>query len=154
MGVSALAWRLSLGHLGPGVRAVGYTADPGGPARGAGEYWEGGQRCVMLWPLPSCSNRGPLWILWRCLSSPRGKDELDSPQRTSLFPLSLLQGKNELDQLQKIFGLVGTPTEEAWPDVTKVRGLGQEPAGSPAGPCESILSPYNLIGRVSCLGTE
>lgn len=32
----------------------------------------------------------------------------------------LIQGKNEIDQLQHIFALVGTPSEESWPGVTKL----------------------------------
>jgi cyclin-dependent kinase 12/13 len=34
----------------------------------------------------------------------------------------LLQGKAEVDQLQLVFGLVGLPTEENWPDFKKLPG--------------------------------
>lgn len=39
-----------------------------------------------------------------------------------LLKAPLLPGRTELEQLQKIFRLVGRPTEECWPDVVTLPG--------------------------------
>jgi len=37
---------------------------------------------------------------------------------------AILQGKGELDQIQKIFTLMGTPTDESWPDFSSLPNAG------------------------------
>ena len=37
---------------------------------------------------------------------------------------AILQGKGELDQIQKVFALMGTPTDESWPEFTSLPSSG------------------------------
>ncbi|GMY15063.1 cyclin-dependent kinase G-2-like isoform X2 [Fagus crenata] len=48
----------------------------------------------------------------------------------------LFRGKNEIDQLGKIFQILGTPNEKIWPGLTKLRGVGP-----------NLKQPYNLLRK-------
>eukprot|EP00250_Pteridium_aquilinum_P012882 c21003_g1_i1 orf=383-3004(-) len=47
----------------------------------------------------------------------------------------LFNGKNELDQLDKIFKVLGTPNENIWPDFTKLPGV----------KCNFVKQPFNKL---------
>ncbi|XP_021968803.1 cell division control protein 2 homolog B-like [Helianthus annuus] len=57
----------------------------------------------------------------------------------------LFPGGSELDQLQSIYRVLGTPTEEVWPGVTR-RKMWNEDAPK--------LPPQNLASIVPSLGDE
>ncbi len=48
----------------------------------------------------------------------------------------LFPGENELDQLQKIFRILGTPTDEIWPGVTMLAGY---KASFPSHPAQPVI---------------
>ncbi|KAK4568944.1 hypothetical protein RGQ29_004382 [Quercus rubra] len=49
---------------------------------------------------------------------------------------ALFRGKNEIDQLGKIFQILGTPNDKIWPGLTKLRGVRP-----------NIKQPYNLLRK-------
>nr|POF20500.1 cyclin-dependent kinase g-2 [Quercus suber] len=49
---------------------------------------------------------------------------------------ALFRGKNEIDQLGKIFQILGTPNDKIWPGLTKLWGVRP-----------NIKQPYNLLQK-------
>ena len=60
----------------------------------------------------------------------------------------LLQGKSDIEQIHKIFSLVGSPTEENWPKHTELPNLKR--VGHPAPPgSSSMFYLYSRVSRVA-----
>lgn len=56
----------------------------------------------------------------------------------------LFQGDSDLDQLYRIFRILGTPDESVWPGVTKLREYKATFPNWSANPIEKVVSGLNL----------
>ena len=56
----------------------------------------------------------------------------------------LFAGDSELDQLYRIFRILGTPNEEVWPGVTKLRDYKSTFPNWPSNPIQTVVSGLNL----------
>lgn len=67
----------------------------------------------------------------------------------------LFAGDSELDQLYRIFRILGTPNEDAWPGVTKLRDYKSTFPNWPNNPIQNVVSGLaldslglDLLGRM------
>lgn len=56
----------------------------------------------------------------------------------------LFAGDSELDQLYRIFRILGTPSEETWPGVTKLRDYKSTFPNWPSNPIQHVVSGLTL----------
>jgi serine/threonine protein kinase len=56
----------------------------------------------------------------------------------------LFAGDSELDQLYRIFRILGTPNEETWPGVTKLRDYKLTFPNWPSTPIQTVVNGLNL----------
>ncbi len=56
----------------------------------------------------------------------------------------LFAGDSELDQLYRIFRILGTPNEETWPGVTKLRDYKLTFPNWPSTPIHTVVNGLNL----------
>jgi serine/threonine protein kinase len=56
----------------------------------------------------------------------------------------LFAGDSELDQLYRIFRILGTPNEDVWPGVTKLRDYKLTFPNWPSNPIQNVVSGLNL----------
>jgi cyclin-dependent kinase 2 len=56
----------------------------------------------------------------------------------------LFAGDSELDQLYRIFRILGTPNEETWPGVTKLRDYKSTFPNWPSNPVQNVVNGLSL----------
>lgn len=57
---------------------------------------------------------------------------------------ALFQGDSEIDQLNRIFRILGTPTETTWPGVTKFPHYKSNFPNWPSNPLQSVIDGLDL----------